>query len=342
MNTDLRRLLFKTVQYGIGIAALVWLVQQIEWNRVVDMIAHMSYSVIGLILVVTCIELLCRFSMWHVLINGLHRTPFVTAARVTLTVNFINQIIPSRVSGRSIAPVVLRYHTNYSWSDVVSVTGLHTALYALLNGGVALVGLFLFAPKFSFGLLIVLGLSTALYLTVGPMILIAGLRIDSTAGILVRVSKRFSGLPLVGSIIGMFSQKLPDFTADTADTFGQLLSNLPVIALYSAGWTGGMMIVPGIRTWLLLRTLNVTFPPVLLLPIALVAAYSVTLLPLTPGGLGVAEASATLVFVALGVPATVIAPVILIDRLLGVYIPSLLGWYPTLEIDFRSYLRTDS
>jgi uncharacterized protein (TIRG00374 family) len=342
MNTDLRRLLFKTIQYAIGVVALVWLVQQIEWSRVMDMISHMSYGVAALILVVTCIELLCRFSMWHVLINGLHRTPFVTAARVNLTVSFVNQIIPSRVSGRSVAPVVLRYHTDYSWSDVVSVTGLHTALYALLNGGVALIGLILFISEFSYGLIVILGISVALYIIVGPMIIMAGLRIDSTANILVRVGERFSGLSLVGSFIEMFSQKLPSFTEDTANTFRQLVTDVPVIVLYSVGWAGGMMIIPGIRTWLLLGTLNVEFSPVLLLPVALVTAYSVTLLPLTPGGIGVAEATATLVFVALGVPAAVIAPVILIDRLLGVYIPSLIGWYPTLKIDLQSYVRTDS
>lgn len=342
MNIDSRRLLFKIVQYTISIVALVWLVQQIEWSRIMGMIAHMSYVIIGVILAITVIQLLCRFSMWHVLINGLHRTPFVTAAQVNLTVSFVNQIIPSRVSGRSVAPVVLRYHTDYSWSDVVSVTGLHTALYALLNGGVALIGLVLFASEFSFGLLVVLGVSAGLYIIIGPIILLSGFRIDSTVEVLVRVGERLNGLPIIGSLIEKVSQKLPSFTENTANTFRQLATNLPVIALYSAGWVGGMMIIPGIRMWLLLGTLNVEFSSILLLPVALVTAYSVTLLPLTPGGLGVAEASATLVFVSLGVPAAVIAPVILIDRLLGVYLPSLIGWYPTLKIDLQSYVRTDS
>ena len=99
-----------------------------------------------------------------------------------------------------------------------------------------------------------------------------------------------------------------------------------------------MIVVPGVRTWLLLNAAGVEFSPPVLLPVALVTAYAVTLLPLTPGGVGVAEASATLVLAALGIPASVAAPTILIDRFLGVYLPAFAGWVPAMRLDISSVL----
>jgi uncharacterized protein (TIRG00374 family) len=81
---------------------------------------------------------------------------------------------------------------------------------------------------------------------------------------------------------------------------------------------------------------GVTVQPAILLPLYLVTAYSVTLLPLTPGGIGVTEATATAVFVSLDVPSAVIIPVIFLDRFLGVYLPALVGWYPSLDMDLSA------
>ena len=69
------------------------------------------------------------------------------------------------------------------------------------------------------------------------------------------------------------------------------------------------------------------------LPLYLVTAYSITLLPLTPGGIGVTEATAVAVFAGLGIPESVAIPVIFLDRFLGVYLPALLGWYPATDVD---------
>lgn len=329
------RWVLKIVQYAIGIIALAWLVRQADWGRVISLLGQLHYTAIAVILVATIAETLCRFSMWHVLLNGLRSTPFSTAARATLITNFVNQILPSRISGRSIAPVVLRHYTQYDWSEVVTIAGLHTALYAVLNGGVALLGLVLFAPMFSPGLITVLGGSTALYLVVGVLTIVAGRRLDGVTAVVGRSRQWLGRIPFVESAMAAFTGKLPAFGDGVADSFDRLLTDYRVIGLYTSGWVASRMVFPGLRAWLLLRALNVEFSPVLL-PVVLVTAYSVTLLPLTPGGIGVAEASATLVFTAFGVPASIIAPVILVDRFLGVYLPSLAGWYPVTRIDLSA------
>ncbi|MFH5800819.1 YbhN family protein [Haladaptatus sp. CMAA 1911] len=330
----------KVIRYGLSIAALAWILQQAAWGRVIETIGGMNRIAIAFILALTVLEVLSRFSMWHVLLNTLRRTPFSTAARTTLTVNFVNQVIPSRVSGRSLAPVVLRQYTGYDWSELVSVAGFHTALYAVLNGAVALFGLALFASSLSKGLLVAVGASATLYLVVGPLILLMGTRLEGAGRVAVAVRNRVGvgRIPLVGSVADRFFGALPNFGADAADTFERLAADYSMIALYAGGWTFAMMVVPGVRTWLLLDAAGVKFSPPVLLPVALVTAYTVTLLPLTPGGVGVAEASATLVLAALGVPASVAAPTILIDRFLGVYLPAFAGWVPAMRLDISSVL----
>jgi len=84
--------------------------------------------------------------------------------------------------------------------------------------------------------------------------------------------------------------------------------------------------------FLLFGSFGVSVDP-LLLPLYLVTAYSITLLPLTPGGIGVTEATAVAVFAGLGLPEAVVIPVVFLDRFLGVYLPALVGWYPTTKLD---------
>lgn len=329
------RWLLKLLQYALGVGALFWLISQAKWDRITEVVSGMGYGVIAVILAASLAEILCRFSMWHVLINGVGSARFSTAARTTLITNFVNQILPSRLSGRSIAPVVLRHYTRFDWSEVVTIAGVHTALYAVCNGVVALVGLVWFGPDFSPGLLVVLGGSVALYLGVGVVSLLAGWRFDSLTARFHGVRKRAERLPFVSRALNAVSGKLPAFGDGVSDAFGGLVGNPRVLGLYAGGWIGSRMLFPGLRVWLLLQALGVEFSPVLL-PVVLVTAYSVTLLPLTPGGIGVAEASATLVFGALGVAEPIIAPVILVDRFLSVYLPSLAGWYPVTNIDLAA------
>lgn len=333
--TSSYRWLLKLFQYAIGAGALFWLVANAKWGRVLDVMNGIHYGVVAVILAASVAETLCRFSMWHVLLNGVGTTPFSTAARTTLITNFVNQLLPSRLSGRSIAPVVLRHYTRYDWSEVVTIAGVHTALYAVCNGIVASIGLLLFFPDFSPGLLVVLAGSIALYLFVGVGSLIAGWRFDSVSRIAAKARGQAERLPFVSSGLSAVLGRLPSFSDGVTTVFTTLVADYRVIGLYAGGWIASRMIFPGLRMWLLLRALHVEFSPVLL-PVVLVTAYSVTLLPITPGGIGVAEASATLVFGALGVAEPIIAPVILVDRFLGVYLPSLAGWYPVTRIDLTA------
>jgi uncharacterized protein (TIRG00374 family) len=298
-----------------------------------DLLARVDPPVLAVVFYATGLEFLCRFLMWNALLNSRHRTHIFTAARIELLVKYVNHLLPSRVAGQSLAPLAIRHYTDHEWNEAVSITGLSTGLYTLLYGSVAVTGLVIFADRLPGGILVVLGLSAGLYVAIGVTVLAAGRRLSALSNLAVGIDRLLSDAPVIGERLAGLSDRLPSFTASSAAVFRELSSSPRVLSTYLLGWVGTLMVFPGIRVWFLLTTLGESFTPAVLLPVLLVTAYSVTLLPLTPGGIGIAEASATVVFVALGIPEAVAVPVVLLDRLLGVYSVALLGWIPMLKLD---------
>ena len=332
----LRRVGGFVLRYGIGLLAVAWLLDQVEFGRLADVLTDVPPAIVAAVLVVTVVGLVGRFYTWHVLMNRLDAATFRAAASTDLVVNFVNQVLPSRLSGRAVAPAVVHSETGMAVGDSVAVAGVHTGLYALLYGVVATLGVALGVGQFSPGLLLLLALSTVLYFAAGAAVLLLGANltladrfVEGLAGLLGRV-------PRVGGRLAGLVRSLPEFAAASADSFRTLTTDPRSVGLYAVGWFVAMVATPGLRVWLLLDGLGTGFEPALLLPFYLLTAYSVTLLPLTPGGIGVTEATATAVFVALGVPAEAIVPVVFIDRFVSVYLPALAGWYPSLRLDLSA------
>jgi uncharacterized protein (TIRG00374 family) len=322
-------------KYGIGILALGWILRQITLGQVVTLLRGIESATLLAVVAVTGVGLAARFYTWHVLCNRFRRTEFAAAASTDLIVNFVNQLLPSRLSGRAIAPFVVREESGMTYSGAVAVAGVHTGLYAVLYGAVSVVGFVLAYRQFPPALALMLLFSTVLYVGAGAVVLFAGTRLDSMDTLITRLAA-IERVPMIGTRLAGLVEKLPAFAGASAESFDELASDPAIVIRYAAGWVGAMVLAPGLRVWLLLTSLGISFEPALLLPIYLVMAYSVTLLPLTPGGIGVTEATATAVFVALGVPSSVIVPVVFVDRFLGVYLPALVGWYPSLRMDFSA------
>lgn len=335
-DSRLRRVGGFVLRYGIGLLAVAWLLGQVEYGRLVDVLTAIPPTTVALVGAVTVVGLLGRFWTWHVLMNRLGAATFGQAASTDLVVNFINQVLPSRLSGRAAAPVVVRTETGMSGGDSVAVAGVHTGLYAALYGVVAVVGIVAGVGRLPTGILLLLGLSTLLYFAAGAFVLLVGANLTAVDRFVATLAGLFERVPRVGGRLAGLVRSLPDFTESSAAAFRTLSTSPRAVGLYTVGWLVAMVVTPGLRVWLLLDGLGAGFEPALLLPLYLLAAYSVTLLPLTPGGIGVTEATATAVFVALGVPAETIVPVVFIDRFVGVYLPALAGWYPSLRLDLSA------
>lgn len=325
----------RILKYGIGILALGWMLRQVTFEQVVTLLQGIKPEIFLAVIAVTGFGLAARFYTWHVLCNRFQRTEFVAAANTDLIVNFVNQLLPSRLSGRAIAPFVVREKSGMTYPGAVAVAGVHTGLYAVLYGAVSVAGFVLVYQQFSPALGLVLLLSTALYVGAGVAVLFAGTRLDTMDALITHLAA-IERVPIVGDRLATLIEKLPAFAEASAESFDELASDPAIVVRYATGWAGAMVLAPGLRVWLLLTAFGVSFEPAALLPVYLIMAYSVTLLPLTPGGIGVTEATATAVFVALGVPSSVIVPVVFLDRFLGVYLPALVGWYPSLQMDFSA------
>jgi uncharacterized protein (TIRG00374 family) len=333
-----RKRLITAVQWGITLLAFWYVARGVSWRETLDLLAGVDPLILLAVAGITVLEFGARFSQWWVLLNAITPTPLVTVVRIDLVIKFINHIIPSKVSGHSIAPLVVRHYTDSEWSDAVTVSGLKTGLYATLYGLVALAGLGLFVTRLPSGLALVILLSTGLYAVVGILVLLAGRRLELAGSLFAWLEGVFARIPRIGSRLAGLVGKLPSFTEESAARFRDLSSRPSVVLPYALGWAGTLMVFPGARVALLLTGLSGSFTPLYLLPVVLVMAYSVTVLPLTPGGVGVAEASATLVFVSLGVSEELAIAVVLVDRVFGVYLPALLGAVPMADLDLATLL----
>ncbi|QLH78909.1 flippase-like domain-containing protein [Halosimplex rubrum] len=329
-----RRRALSALQWVVALGAFWYVARGVDWSTTASELATLDAVVIVAVLAITAAEFGSRFAMWHALLGGLGPTDLRTTASVDLVIKFVNHVVPSKASGHSVAPLVVRHYTGADWAEAVSVSGLNTGLYAALYGLVALAGLGLFAPRLGGGWLVVIALSTGVYLAAGALVLLAGRRMDAAGRLASRLSGLLGRVPRVGDRLAGVAGALPSFTADSASVFRRLSVTPSVVGPYALGWAGTLMVFPALRVWVLLTALGGTFEPAVALPVVLVTAYSVTVLPLTPGGVGVAEASATAVLVALGVAPTLAPVVVLLDRTFGVYLPAVLGWPPAANLDF--------
>ncbi|MBV0924216.1 flippase-like domain-containing protein [Halomicroarcula limicola] len=333
MATSRRDLLVSVLQYGVGIVALGVLLTQVDFGVVVDRLSNTSPAVVAALGVVTVAGLVARFYTWSAIISPFTSIALGTAGRIDLTVNFINQLLPSRLSGRVAAPFVLRAETGMEYADATAATGAHTGIYAVLYGVASLLGLAAAYDRLSTGVLLLLGLSTGLYFVAGAVVLLAGVNLTLFDRVVEAMADLAASVPRVGAAVAEKIRGITEITSSSTDSFRAIVGDATVWFRYAVGWTGALVVAPGVRVWLLFASFGASVEPAVLLPLYLVAAYSVTLLPLTPGGIGVTEATATAVFVGLGVPSDVVIPVIFVDRFLGVYLPALAGWYPSLSMD---------
>lgn len=335
-DRPLRSRLWRLLRYLVGVVALAWLVQLVDWARVGALLGEISLGTAAALGGVSVVGLCFAVVTWHVLLARVGEVRVRDTASASLTVLFVNHLLPSRLSGRAVAPFVIRERTGLSYPDAVAVAGVHTGLHALLYGVVALLGLVAVVGRLSTALLALLALSSALYLVAGVVVLLAG----TNQGVVDRVADGAAALaarlPVVGERLAALAAGVPEFAADSAATFRALLRDPVTVAGYAVGWLVVLVVVPGLRLWLVFESLGVGVEPAILVPVYLVVAYSVTMLPLTPGGVGVTEATATAVFVALGVPSAAVVPAVFADRLLGTYLPALVGWYPSMRTDLSA------
>lgn len=323
------------LRYLLAFIALGWVLTIVEWQRILSLLWDTSPTAVVAVLAVSILGIIPRVWMWVSLLSHFQRVEFSNVLFADLVVKFVNTLFPSRFAGRSIAPLALRHYTGVTWAEATAVTGVHTGLYAICYALVCLGGIVLLAASLSPGVLALMGLSTTAYVIVGGVILLGGTRLYHIEEILTYFANNAASIPVVGERVASLVSGIPGVIADSATGFRTIITDRRAVLGYGFSWILALAIFPSLRVYILFVEFGVTPEMPWLLPLYLITAYGVTVLPLTPGGIGIAEATSTLVFVALGYPATVVIPVVVLDRFLGVYLPALAGWYPTSTAEFN-------
>jgi uncharacterized protein (TIRG00374 family) len=324
----------RAAKYAVAVAALAWVVTTVNWERTAATLETFSAATLAAVVAVSVVGVLARAATWHALADHFTDVEFLPVLEANLLVNFVNSLFPSRVSGRSIAPLALRRYLGVAWNEAVAVTVAHTGLFALCYGIVALLGLAVTAEAFGPGLGAVVALSTLAYLASGAVVVLTGWRMDWIDRVVVAVASGVGRLPGGERLVPALDSARETLLDRADERFRDLCRDGRQVGLFALAWVAALVVIPAVRFHLLL-TAGGAGVDLLVLPLAVVVAYSVTILPLTPGGIGVAEATAVAVFVALGVPRSVAVPVVFLDRVFGVYLPSLAGWVPFVRADLR-------
>jgi len=112
-----RDIAISILQYGVGIAALAYLLSQVDVPTVAARLRATDPAVLVALVLVTVGGVVSRFDTWRAVVAPFARVSVLTAGRVDLAVNFVNQLLPSRLSGRLAAPFILKAETGIDYGD---------------------------------------------------------------------------------------------------------------------------------------------------------------------------------------------------------------------------------
>ena len=323
-ETKKRRWLRRYGRYVVGICAFGWLAARLDLEASLSVVSRIPGQTLVMVFVVSIGGYLALFASWHVLFRQFADTKFVDAASVSLSLAFLNLSVPTRLPATVVNPLLITNRTSLEGGEATAITLFQITIFAGCYGVVTILGIARTFTQLSKGLVLVLAGSAVLYFVVFLGGSAAGLGFD----LVDRLLEWVGSVPKLGQVIGSTA---PSFGTTVQSGFRSCLTNAQTVGLYIACWAGSVMVASGARFWLLFQALDVTITDPALLPVYAVMAYAVTILPISIGGIGVAEASAVLVFSSLGFPIEVVAPVVLVDRIFASYLPGVMGVYTAVR-----------
>ncbi|GKZ14669.1 lysylphosphatidylglycerol synthase transmembrane domain-containing protein [Haladaptatus sp. T7] len=213
------------------------------------------------------------------------------------TVDFVvNSFLPTRLGSLATTPLILNKYTGIELRRAFVIKGVQLQMIAAINGLVALAGLFV--------LLRYLGRNIALVLLASATVYLA--------------------LPVFAFLLGwvdlprFVTDRAPKLLASVGEMQHDLFSSnkLKSVALLFVSF----VVLSGVRFGIVGASQGLELSPLryLLIPTLI---YSVTVLPVSIGGIGVTEVTGTTVLVALGVSPSVATSVIILDRVFAAYLP---------------------
>jgi len=273
-----------------------YLSRQISLGDLLLAISSLGVATFGVVSVVVALQNVSSSLVLHKLGKAYGDVKFRTIFTIDAMAYIANSFIPSRAGALLVFPALTDRYTPISKVEGLNVKALHFGLLGAATGVFALVAGVMFHTSLPPELLLPLGVAIGAYFFVASGV--AAARILPTSSLLNRYLPKKLAPPSEGI------RRVP----------AVLLGQAAVFVLISD------ILLLGVRFGLIASEMGVSFPLTwyMLIP---VLAYSISILPISIGGIGVTEATATAILISLGIDPETATVVVLLDRMLGSYIP---------------------
>lgn len=325
----------KILRVIIGLGLFGVIIWKIDLGNVLHVFLQARWPYLFPALIFSVLQFIISAVAGKYLIGSVSTIKLLQLLRVNFSTRFLSHITPSRLSGLAGKPLllsrVMENRLTIEDGGVFTVfTNLVNSSRILMLGGIGL-GIFfwLFNPAYR----IAIGGSLLVYFVLCLFSIILIFRKDS-----IRYVKSFGHwcmnyLPEF-SVIEDLSLKFKNILEEVENSKVRITKDKKRFALYWPIIWVSTTFLSAFRFWFLFqafsRDLNLSI--LFVLPIL---AYSVTVLPLSVGGMGAAEISGVYAFVVIGVEEEIAFSVILLDRVLSMYLIAMVGAFTISSFDLE-------
>lgn len=246
--------------------------------------------------------------------------------RANFSTIYLSLAAPSSLGAMIGRPWVLSNLANEAMrpEEGVAVTIVGLLVSNLRRAMAGVIGLGVFSPLFPIPVRIIFGLSVSAYVAFTVVIWLSALSKNFSRGV-IKLSRGVLRLFSDRSIAGRLERYITRGVEKTHGSLSLLAGDKKRILAFACLRGGVQCLVEGVRLWVLFMAFgfHFNFLRFLLLPSL---GYSTSILPISIGGIGVAEFGGIKAFVAvLGIPDEIALTVTVLDRVFSMYWVAALG-----------------
>ncbi len=315
----------------MGIFLLGIAITQIDFHKTWDNLQQCDYRFLLLAALVSFGNVFWAMWIRKKLLNLLEKASYGIMLKAFFVTNYIRHFVPANLGGLLGEPWGLY---SFSQGRISVEKGLAFVILTTITQNIrriliTLLGLLLLFPLLPGGYVGIISLAVIAYAVYTGMILLLTFpRLK-----VFRVLKPFQALN--SRIANGFSDKFKFLSKTIGEHFRWLLHEKRTYLILGI-LTMSNIVLESLRLWLLLYSFGVSFNffSLLLIPSL---AYSVTVLPISLGGIGISELSGIIIFQSFGIAAEISFAVVFLDRFLFTYWGFMLGglFIPFLKNPFR-------
>jgi len=327
-----KEIILKIISYGFGILLIAYLLYKINLRNIIEILSQLNFFWFVIAIVMLLLSKFFRSFLWQFYLKCVDiNLRLEKSIKIIFGGDFIGQILISNIGFFS-RPLLLKAEKNeinssYSMASVV-IEKLNALFARLIVLFIGLIFFFYTAPQETL-ILITMVLLIFVYL----MLLIF-------AGVIIKKPALFNN-----KILNFLENILPAAIMIRINRFNHYLINcregiLTIINKRKKIVAGLFLqifihvVIMGFIFYTFLRTLNVNYPSPLLLLLPSIAS-SLSIVPLTPLGIGFVEGFAIILFSHSGLSASVIMSVYILLRTIDIVITGVFGGLIASDLGYK-------